>query len=153
MQSFRQHEFVYVGTAQGALEFRDRWLERGRALLDGLGLRVDAVAASDPFFGRGSQLMSRGQIEKDLKFEIIAPISSPDPGAIASSNYHEDHFGVTFAVTAADGQVAHSACIGFGLERIALALFYEHGLDVSDWPDEVREQLGLSDHDSSGLPW
>jgi hypothetical protein len=33
--------------------------------------------------------------------------------------------------------------VGFGLERIALALFKKHGLELSDWPDEVREVLAL----------
>jgi hypothetical protein len=37
--------------------------------------------------------------------------------------------------------VAHTACLGFGHERIVLALMNTHGLDVAAWPDEVREQL------------
>jgi hypothetical protein len=40
--------------------------------------------------------------------------------------------------------VAHSACVGFGLERVALALFKRHGLDVGDWPREVRDVLALA---------
>lgn len=150
MQSFRQHEFVYVGTPQGALGFRDRWLERGNTLLGELGLDVDTVPANDPFFGRGAQLISRGQMEKDLKFEIVASISCAQPGAVASSNYHEDHFGITFGLSAANGQVAHTACIGFGLERITLALLWKHGFDLAHWPVEVREQLGLLHESFSG---
>ena len=38
----------------------------------------------------------------------------------------------------ADGEVAHSACVGFGMERIALALFRTHGLDPATWPVSVR---------------
>jgi hypothetical protein len=43
-----------------------------------------------------------------------------------------------------DGSVAHSACIGFGLERIALALLFKHGIDVDSWPAEIREALSLA---------
>jgi hypothetical protein len=44
-----------------------------------------------------------------------------------------------------DGHVAHSACFGFGLDRIALALFYAHGLRLDEWPLEVRERLALNE--------
>ena len=40
-----------------------------------------------------------------------------------------------------DGDVAHSACVGFGLERIALALFKTHGLDAARWPREVKRDV------------
>jgi hypothetical protein len=33
--------------------------------------------------------------------------------------------------------------VGFGLERIALALFKRHGLAVDAWPKEVRDVLAL----------
>jgi hypothetical protein len=33
--------------------------------------------------------------------------------------------------------------VGFGLERIALALLAEHGMDPDGWPREVRSVLEL----------
>jgi hypothetical protein len=36
---------------------------------------------------------------------------------------------------------AHSACVGFGLERCALALLKVHGLHTSSWPVSVRSAL------------
>ena len=69
--------------------------------------------------------------------------SSVSPTAITSSNYHLDHFGVAFDIRTADGEVAHSSCVGFGLERIALALFKTHGMDPEAWPREVRSVLSL----------
>ena len=41
----------------------------------------------------------------------------------------------------ADGTIAHTACVGFGLERIALALYHRHGFDRAAWPGSVREAL------------
>jgi len=145
MQTFRQHEFVYLGSADGALEHRDRWLERGRGLLFDLGLDVSIVVANDPFFGRAGRLLAASQRTKELKYEIVAPISSATPGAIASSNYHEDHFGHAFDIRAADGSTAHTACIGFGLERIALAVLLQHGLNAAAWPDELVRRFALDD--------
>jgi seryl-tRNA synthetase len=143
MQSFRQHEFVYLGTPQGALEHRDKWLARGFELLTALGLSLEIVDANDPFFGRAGQLLAAGQRDKKLKYEIVAPITSESPGAISSANYHEDHFGVSFGILQADGREAHTACIGFGLERITLALLFKHGLDFEAWPAETRRRLSL----------
>ena len=54
----------------------------------------------------------------------------PDRTAVASFNYHQDHFGEAFGIELHDGSRAHSACLGFGLERITLALFAAHGSDV-----------------------
>ena len=61
--------------------------------------------------------------------------------AIASCNYHVDHFGLGFAIETAAGEVAHSACVGFGVERITLALLARHGLEPSGWPRTVRARL------------
>ena len=46
-------------------------------------------------------------------------------------------------VATADGEVAHTACVGFGLERIALALYRRHGFDRATWSPSVRGTLGL----------
>ena len=143
MQSFRQHEFVYLGTPQGAIEHRDKWLARGCELLADLGLSVETIEANDPFFGRAGQLLATGQRDKKLKYEIVAPISSEIPGAISSANCHEDHFGTSYELKLIDGSTAHTACIGFGLERITLALLFEHGMQFEAWPAETRERLSL----------
>ena len=46
-------------------------------------------------------------------------------------------------VRGADGQPCHSACVGVGLERTALALLWRYGVDVGAWPGPVRTALGL----------
>ena len=143
LQSFRLHEFVYLGNPEDALAFRDSWNAKGLQLLGDLGLVLDLVPANDPFFGRGAQLMVQGQLEKELKFEVTTNISSDTPGAISSGNYHEDHFGLTYSMSTHDGHVAHSACFGFGFDRIVVALYYTHGLKLEEWPVEVRERLAL----------
>jgi hypothetical protein len=107
-------------------------------------LNVRAEVANDPFFGRGGKVMSAVQKEQNLKYELVIEVASTEkPTAITSCNCHLDHFGHTFDIKTADGQYAHSACIGFGLERIALALFKTHGFDTDRWPGEVKNVLAL----------
>jgi seryl-tRNA synthetase len=69
--------------------------------------------------------------------------SDEQPTAIISLNYHQDHFGNIFGIRTADGATAHTACVGFGLERIALALFRQNGFDRARWSRSTREALGL----------
>jgi len=145
MQIFRMHEFVRLGTPDEALAHRDYWLERGREIFRSVGLEVAPVVANDPFFGRGGKVQKAIQREQNLKYEFVIPICSEDkPTAIGSCNYHLDHFGVAFGIRTHDGAVAHSACVGFGLERVALALFRTHGLALAKWPREVRDVLALA---------
>ncbi len=147
MQIFRQREYVRIGSADQALAHRDAWLERGKAMLEAVGLPVQAVVANDPFFGRGGRLAKATQREQVLKYELVVPICSTErPTAISSCNYHLDYFGHAFDIHTPDGKPAHTACIGFGLERIALALFKTHGLRVEAWPASVRETLDLDGH-------
>lgn len=142
MQSFRVREFVRVGTPQQVVEWRDMWLQRGLTLLQGLGLPATADVASDPFFGRGGKMLAVSQKEQKLKFEVLVPvISDTDPTAVCSFNFHQEHFGSTFDIRTTDGNVANTACLGFGLERIVMALFKTHGFDLEKWPAQVRSQL------------
>lgn len=142
MQTFRQHEFVVVGAPDQAIAHRDEWLDRGLALLSGLRLPVERVLANDPFFGRAGRMLAANQKNEALKFEIVCPVTSAEkPTAISSANYHMDHFGLPFGIYLPDGEPAHSACIGFGLERITLALLRHHGMRPDSWPAAVRSQL------------
>jgi len=142
MQAFRQREYVYLGDPGGAEAHRDEWVERGLELLGGLGLAVEAVVANDPFFGRVGRMLAANQRDETLKYEIVTAICSVEkPTAIMSSNCHLDHFGTPFGIETADGEVAHSACVGFGMERVTLALLHTHGTDIDRWPAAVRDVL------------
>jgi seryl-tRNA synthetase len=142
MRSFRVREFVRVGTPDVCVGWRDLWLQRGLALLKSLQLPARSDVAADPFFGRGGKILAAGQLEQKLKFEVLVPvISEADPTACSSFNYHQDKFGAAFGIKLPSGDTAHSACLGFGMERVVMALFKTHGPDVESWPKAVRARL------------
>ena len=144
LQSFRMHEFVRIGTPDQVVAFRAEWMQRGTTLIEALRLPTDIDVANDPFFGRRGRLMSNSQREKALKFELLIPIDdAAKPTACMSFNYHEEHFSEIWDLRTADGALAHTACVGFGLERLTLALFRHHGLLLETWPLAVRVKLGL----------
>jgi seryl-tRNA synthetase len=146
MQSFRMREYVFIGAPEQVVEFRARWIERAQGIAQQLGLSYRLAGASDPFFGRVGKIMAVSQMEQALKLELLIPVrSAEDPTACMSFNCHRDHFGATWGLRTADGAVAHTGCVAFGIDRLALALFVQHGRESSKWPRSVREALSLTD--------
>lgn len=142
MQAFRVREFVRAGAPGTVVAWRDTWLQRGLDLLRALGLPAQAEVASDPFFGRAGRMLAANQREQKLKFEVVVPVISEDkPTALCSFNYHQDYFSSTFDIRQSTGEPAHTACLGFGLERVCMALFKHHGFEPAQWPQAVRRQL------------
>ena len=60
-----------------------------------------------------------------------------------SFNYHKDHFGEVWGLHNEAGEVLHTGCVAFGMDRLAVALFVTHGANIADWPAAVREALKL----------
>ena len=144
LQSFRMREYVLIGSADQIAAFREGWMQTARSIADQLGLPYVVEIANDPFFGRGGQLMAVSQRQQSLKFELLVPVISTDkPTACMSFNYHQDHFGTTWGIDQADGAPAHTGCVAFGMDRLAVALFATHGARSADWPAGVRELLRL----------
>jgi seryl-tRNA synthetase len=143
LQMFHQREMVRMGAADEVFAWRETWIERARKIFEMTGLEAAIAPASDPFFGRKGRLLANNQRDQGLKFEALIGITSAGPTAVSSFNLHHEHFGSAFGIQQANGSVAHSACVGFGLERITLALFATHGMDVRDWPGEIRRLFAL----------
>jgi seryl-tRNA synthetase len=144
LQSFRMREFVAIGAPDHIMNFREHWIARAPEIAGALGLSHRIEAASDPFFGRAGAMVGRFQVAQALKFEMLIPVRSVEsPTACMSFNYHRDHFGLTWDLKGADGEPAHTACVAFGIDRLAIALFATHGLEAGKWPPEVRANLRL----------
>lgn len=144
MQMFRMHEHVRAASADEVAGWRHTWIDRIRDFTAALGIPATCDVASDPFFGRAGKLLADNQREQRLKLEFVTPISSDQhPTAIVSLNHHQDYFGRLFAIHLPDGTAANTSCVGFGLERIALALYRSHGFVRRQWRSSIRTALGL----------
>jgi seryl-tRNA synthetase len=143
-QSFRMREYVCVGSPEEVVSFREQWKTVALDLIGKLALPHQTETASDPFFGRAGKMMAVSQVEQELKFELLIPINSVEnPTACMSFNYHQGHFGETWGIETAAGGLAHTACVAFGMDRLALAVFATHGIDLEKWPPAVREALSV----------
>ena len=149
MQLFRQREFVRMGSPDEILAFRQQWIAYAQDMFSSLGLPAEIAVANDPFFGRGGKIVADSQRSQALKFEIqVASINPNKPTACGSFNYHTDRFGKIWQILTHAGDVAHTGCCGFGLERIALSLFRQHGFETDTWPHSVRSALWPLQHQS-----
>ncbi|GAC1308709.1 MAG: amino acid--[acyl-carrier-protein] ligase [Steroidobacteraceae bacterium] len=144
LQSFRMREFVRIGSPPEVREFRERWMASASLLAAELGLPHSLEIASDPFFGRVGQIMAVSQRQQALKFELLIPYhAGAAPTACMSFNYHREHFGEVWDIRDHRGEAAHTGCVAFGIDRLTVALFAIHGLNLQRWPTAARQALGL----------
>jgi seryl-tRNA synthetase len=144
LQSFRMREFVRIGSPQEIVDYRERWLAKAPQIAADLSLPYTIDVANDPFFGRVGQLMAVSQRQQALKFEMLIPYHAKAvPTACMSFNYHREHFGNVWNMRDERGEPAHTSCVAFGIDRLVVAMFANHGVDLDAWPAATREALGL----------
>ena len=139
---FTMREVIFAGPGEYVLERRQRVVDETIALLDKWGLAYEIKSATDPFFIEDYAAMTAFQLAFELKFEILAPLPYKQTDlAIGSFNYHQDFFGRSFAISGKSGAPIHTSCVGFGLERVALAFLAQHGLNPKLWPAAIANQI------------
>jgi seryl-tRNA synthetase len=144
LQSFRMREFVRIGSPQEIVDYRERWLARAPQIAADLSLPYTIDVANDAFFGRVGQLMAVSQRQQALKFEMLIPYHAKAvPTACMSFNYHREHFGNVWNMRDERGEPAHTSCVAFGIDRLVVAMFANHGVNLDAWPAATREALGL----------
>lgn len=144
LQSFRMREFVRIGAPEAITTFREGWIARARELATELALPYTVDVANDPFFGRVGQIMAVSQVQQALKFELLIPYyPGARPTACMSFNYHREHFGQVWGIRVRGEEPAHTGCVAFGMDRLTVALFANHGLDPDHWPAAARQALAL----------
>jgi seryl-tRNA synthetase len=119
-------------------------MARAPEFANDLGLPHTLDVANDPFFGRVGQVMAVSQRQQALKFELLIPYyAGASPTACMSFNYHREHFGEVWGIRDDQGELAHTSCVAFGIDRLAVAMFANHGLDLTKWPARTRQALAL----------
>lgn len=134
---FSMREIIFVGSEAYVLANRKKLVDLSIRLLDELGIAYEISTATDPFFVDSYAVQAAYQQGFELKFELLAPLPySGKKLAVGSINYHQDFFGRSFGIQMPEGP-AHTGCLGFGYERLALAFVAQHGVNEKHWPDAV----------------
>lgn len=140
---FTIRETVFFGSRDEVLAARERLMNRALEIVDTMALSGRCEVAGDPFFANtdsGARVSSQRLLE--LKYELQLDIAADDRIAVGSFNFHERFFGDSFDITLAGTDTTpYSACVGFGLERLAFAVVCQHGVDPAGWPAPLRQAL------------
>lgn len=140
---FTIRETVFMGTEAFAAASRMAFMHQGFALMEELGLAGTCEVANDLFFANrdtAGKIFSQRLME--LKYELLLEVGAGRPIAVGSFNMHGPFFGEAFGITRGEGEPVTTACVGFGLERLAYAFLCQHGVDEAGWPEVVRRAIG-----------
>lgn len=112
LREFTMREVIFFGPRGEVEKIRKRLLRASERLAREIGLEPETAVATDSFFlgtSRGKALMQKiKRLKLELRVEGIA---------LASFNHHEDFFGTRMEIRLPNGEIAHSGCAAFGLER------------------------------------
>jgi hypothetical protein len=138
---FTMREIIFVGVKEYVLAQRQRTIDECLKLLAEWDLSYEIKSATDAFFLDESS-MATFQLAFDLKYEVQAALPYKSKSlAIGSFNFHQDLFGRCMNISTATGEPANTGCVGFGIERLALAFLAQHGLDPKRWPTAVANNI------------
>jgi seryl-tRNA synthetase len=137
---FSMREVIFAGSADVVQERRAQVVDAVVSLMKQWDLAFRLVSASDPFFATVRGTKALWQRTRDLKYEMLVDVGG-EVGTIAagSINLAGTLFGHTFGIRTHEGEPATKSCVGFGLERLVLALFSQHGFDPPRWPRAMGE--------------
>jgi seryl-tRNA synthetase len=137
---FSMREIIFAGSAGVVGERRAQMVDAVVSLMKQWDLSFRLESASDPFFATVRGTKALWQRTRDLKYEMLVDVGA-EVGtlAVGSINLAGTLFGHAFGIRAHEGEPATTACVGFGLERLVLALFSQHGFDPPRWPRAIRK--------------
>lgn len=137
---FSLREVIFLGAPDFARDTREQVLEQVRNLAQDWQLYGSLIPANDPFFTGDFEPKAMQQRRLAMKFEYKAALPDGSSLAVMSSNLHGPTFGKAFAISL-NGRPANTACLGFGLERLAIALVAQHGAEPSAWPTGLKQDF------------
>jgi seryl-tRNA synthetase len=152
---FSMREIIFVGKPEFVRDNRLKAVELLKRLAVEWELDCTIENANDPFFTNDFQVKASFQRSQEMKYEMRLTIPYLGKSIACSSvNFHSTAFGSAFGIKTGK-RPATTGCVGFGLERWALALFAQFGPDLANWPAAFTEQYRdwLAKTKSAGDPF
>lgn len=135
---FTMREVIFLGTPDFVRATRQRSLELVEEIVGRWQVYGAIVTANDPFFSSDFSNKASQQHRLAMKYEYKALLPPDRPISVLSSNLHGPTFSKAFDIRQ-QGRPINTGCIGFGLERFALAIIAQHGIDPVGWPAALAE--------------
>ena len=129
MSEFNMREIVYIGDEKGVEKFQQISLNLFEDILTEFDLTGDISVANDSFFITNYDKLKLAQMLGCNKYEVNINIPETNKNiAAASFNNHRNFFSKRFHFNIKDEDTV-SACVGFGLERLAYGIISQHGIN------------------------
>lgn len=133
---FTVRDIVFFGSSDDLTRLRAEVMERAMDLCRELDLEATIELANDPFFLDASRDKAVYQRMGEVKFELLFPMpNGREPLAASSFNLHRDYYTAVYDTRRPNGDLAESACMGFGLDRWLYAFLTQKGMDAGHWPN------------------
>jgi|GEM_PF-284121 len=141
LNEFTMSEIIFIGTDDQVREGIEKAKELWHFWIDTFNLNCSIETANDSFFaGNYKKLKFFQKIgDSKIEFRLLLPHSNKYI-ACSSANYHRTHFSKRYNISNADG-LCHTACIAFGIERLAYAFLCQHGCDPGKWDKSVLNEI------------
>jgi seryl-tRNA synthetase len=140
---FTVRDIVFFGSYQELSRLRNEVMDRSIELCRELDLEVTIELANDPFFFDASRDKAIYQRLGEVKYELLFQLPYRKEALAASSfNLHRNFYTAIYNTRLANGEVAESACMGFGIERWLYGFLSQKGLDPRGWTQRVKSRLG-----------
>lgn len=131
---FTVRDIVFFGAFEDLSRLRAEVMDRAMALCRELDLEATIELANDPFFLDASRDKAVYQRMGEVKFELLFPMpGGRDALAASSFNLHRDYYTSVYDTRRPGGELAESACMGFGIERWVYAFLTQKGMDRGGW--------------------
>jgi seryl-tRNA synthetase len=125
---FTVRDIVFFGSYEDLSRLRAEVMERAMDLCRELDLEATIELANDPFFLDASRDKAVYQRMGEVKFELLFPMPGREPLAASSFNLHRDYYTSVYDTRRPTGELAESACMGFGIDRWVYAFLTQKGM-------------------------
>ena len=134
---FLLREVIFLGTSRFVQKTRDKSLEITKKIADRWEIAGEIVSSNDPFFTSDFNIKANYQIKFNMKYEFKCNLPYENRNiSIMSSNLHGTTFSKNFNFNNKNKNI-QTGCLGFGLERFALVILSQHGININKWPKKL----------------
>lgn len=138
LRDYHVREIVFIGSTDYVTDSRNKIMDKTIEYMKKIGLAGSVESSSDHFIIPQMQKFKIIQMQEKLKYEWRLSVGETEEMAVASFNLHGFNFTRPFGITV-NGTETVTGCVGYGLERMVLAFLTQFGMDISNWPEDVRK--------------
>jgi hypothetical protein len=141
LNEFSMSEVVFIGKDDQIRAGMEKAKELWYYWINLFDLNCVIESANDSFFAGNYKKLKFFQKLGDSKIEF--KLLLPHCGkyiACSSANYHRTHFSKKYDFRNGEGY-CHTACLAFGMERLAYAFLCQHGCEPEKWDDRIRNEI------------